>query len=220
MRRRTLGVGATLLALGLMCLVGGAKADHDDDDLARVAEGAVSRTGDHYTVRLRSGKQIAHGRPKPRVDSHIVGLHSYDRIGDVFVFHWSDGDIDEYTAVDAQSGSVTYFDRPPDFSPNGRRAIELVVGENLESFNQRPAFNIWKRAGRAFTRIWSVPLKGIELCTRARWISDNEVGIECHVAPDTRIGGRWFSEFGKARLAIVFAQGRWRLVFRRFDAEP
>lgn len=219
MMRRVLSILAASLVVALACAVGDAQADIDDANLAHETNGRVAWDGDHFVIRLRSGKTIAHGRPKPFVDSRVVGLHSYDRIGDVFVFHWSDGDIDHYTTVDEYSGVVTHFDRPPDFSPSGNRAVEIVVGEHIESFNQRRAINIWKRVGRSFTRVWSTRVKGSDQCGHVRWISDNEVRFQCHVSPDAEIGGRRYSEFGMARVAVLRKQGRWRLVFRRSEAK-
>ena len=209
---------ALILVASLLSLPIGARAGDDEAAVLASTAGAVEQDGDHFVIHLKSGKIKLYGCP-PKTDCSAVWLDAYDRAGRVFVFHLSDGDIDEYSLVDDRTGATTYLDRAPSFSPTGDVAVELVYGENIASFNQRPAINIWRRSGGKFKREWSRPIVAEGDYTVVGWLSNDRVDIKAVIPTGWTGRERITAGRGTKIISVIRKAKGWRVVSKKVVPE-
>ena len=200
-----------LAALGLLCALATtpAHASAFDGEEAVVAStgGVVERKDDCLIVHLTSGTSRTHGcDPKSDLLGHLKG---YDRARGLLVLHYTDGDIDDYSVIDLRTGDETFFEAEPEFSPDGDVALEIVAGEFVESFNKRPAINVWRRHGGKFEREWSMPIPAEGQYAVLGWASNERIDVEW-TASDIGLE----DTEGKALFSLIQESGRWRRVDR------
>lgn len=211
-------IAATLLLLGSL-LTGNAVQGANEREAAVLAStaGVVAKDDRNFLINLRSGRTMSYGC-RPGTDCTSVRLQSYHPAKGLMVFHVTDGDVDDYEVLDAETGAGTFFDANPEFSPNGDVAVEIVYGERIQSFNKRPALSIWRRAGGKFVKEWSVPIQAEGRYSVLGWRSNGEVDIEA--VTSVVVNGRAVNDAGRSDWTVIRDRTGWRVVTRKFVPEP